>query len=490
MKRVQFLSRMKAGAMASIALGLLLLYSCADHYDGKESWSSSVRNTTLASPSASSISVAKSSDGSSWIITWPVVYGAGGYEYSLYDVSDPSNPVVVDSTENAIVDGCSVELARAEDTNYKFVIRTLGNEGLNNAAAAESTEITFSSFTATFATIPSGTDLYEYFNENPLPADSAGVELCIDLESGGTYTISKTVDFVGSWVTLRCTNKNDRPTITLGEGASISTSAGMTLKNLILDCSASASAVIAMSKTPVDTIMNAAGGSNSYYDILNPVYLTNCDFEGVSGNFVYDNNVKYCLSSLIIDKCKVHLTSAGDAISGQAIFYFKAGFANTLTVKNSSFWNTGSSDAKYFVQYNNSARCDRAGYAYNYINYISNTFYNVAKAGQWGNYSGFSGRATSQWTVTKNIWVDCGSAQIARRILGGRTASTYTNGCTFNYNTYWFGGAAETGNETYDASGTQLATDPALKDPANGDLTPGGSEQLSNQTGDPRWLAE
>ncbi len=489
MKRIQFLSRMKAGAMAGIALGLLVLYSCADHYDGNETWSSSVRNSTLTSPPAGDITVTKSSDGSSWLITWPVVYGAGGYEYSLYDVSDPSNPVVVDSIKNAVVDGCSVELARVEDTNYKFVIRTLGNEGLNNVAATEATEITFSSFTATFAAIPSGTDLAAYFEENPLPSDSAGIELCIDLESGGTYTISKAVDFSGNWVTLRCTNKNNRPTVTLGEEASICTSAGMTLKNLILDCSASSNPVIAMSKTPVDSIMNAAGGSNSYYDILEPVYLVNCDFKGVNGNLIYDNNVKYCLSTLIVDNCNVHLTSA-DAVSGQAIFYFKAGFANTLTIKNCSFWNTGTSDAKYFVQYNNSARCDRAGYAYNYINYISNTFYNVVKKGQWGNYSGFAGRATSQWTVTKNIWVDCGSKQIARRILGGRTASTYTNGCTFNYNTYWFDGAAETDNETYDASGTQLTTDPALKDPVNGDLTPTGSEQLSNQTGDPRWLAE
>ncbi|MBR7066349.1 MAG: DUF5123 domain-containing protein, partial [Prevotella sp.] len=129
-------------------------------------------------------------------------------------------------------------------------------------------------------------------------------------------------------------------------------------------------------------------------------------------------------------------------------------------------------------------RCDRADFASNSINYENNTFYNVAKTGQWGNYSGFAGRNTSYWRMIKNIFVDCGNGQIARRYLGGRGDQATA---TFELNTYWFNGAAEdTGN--YDNSGTALASDPQFKDAENADFTVQGADQIANKTGDPRWL--
>ena len=33
-----------------------------------------------------------------------------------------------------------------------------------------------------------------------------------------------------------------------------------------------------------------------------------------------------------------------------------------------------------------------------------------------------------------------------------------------------------------------LQTDPAFVDPANGDFTPTGAEQVAKKTGDPRWF--
>ena len=121
-------SGLLAGAAALLTLG------CADHYDGDESWAPQVQNATLQSPSASDIKVVASPDGSSMTISWPVVYGAGGYAIALYNVNDPNSPLLV---KTDTIDGCSVTTSREEDTNYSLTLRTLGNQKYNNQAAAE-----------------------------------------------------------------------------------------------------------------------------------------------------------------------------------------------------------------------------------------------------------------------------------------------------------------------------------------------------------------
>lgn len=183
---------------------------------------------------------------------------------------------------------------------------------------------------------------------------------------------------------------------------------------------------------------------------------------------------------MLVDNCLVSLNAASKKT---VIDFSTGGFVNNLTIKNSTFYNKGA-DQDYFVRYTNAGRCDRAGFETNSITYENNTFYNVAKEGQWGNYSGFAGRGTSYWTMTKNIFVDCGSGQVARRYLGGRQNQATA---TFAYNTYWFGGAAED-TSGYDTSETILASDPLFKDAANADFTVQGEAQITNKTGDPRWL--
>ena len=132
-----FLSlRRKAYALMPIAAGVMLLASCAqDGFDDDERWQSDVRNTTLQSPTADNITIEASTDGSQTIITWPVVYGAGGYICSVYDVSNPDAPVAVDAVADSLVDGTRLVVTRAEDTNYQFAITTAGNEELNNKTA-------------------------------------------------------------------------------------------------------------------------------------------------------------------------------------------------------------------------------------------------------------------------------------------------------------------------------------------------------------------
>ena len=84
---------------------VLLVTSCVDGFKENEVFSSDVRNTTLQSPDSIVFTPSTAND-TLITISWPVVFGAGGYQVSFYKVDDPANPVVV-GTENQVVDGCS-----------------------------------------------------------------------------------------------------------------------------------------------------------------------------------------------------------------------------------------------------------------------------------------------------------------------------------------------------------------------------------------------
>lgn len=484
MKKKHLSYRGKIWAMLAFIAGSLMFTSCAQDGFDDETWKSDVTNSTLSSPSVSDITITASADGSKTEISWPVVYGAGGYICSVYDVTDAANPVAVDSVENELIDGCSLAVTREEDKNYMFSIKTAGNEELNNTEAATATEVTFTSFTETFMTIPAGSDLTEWFAANPVPVDSVGVELCYDLEAGGSYTMSGAVDFYNHQVTLRTTSPSNPAKITFsGTDVSFKTATAMTLKYLDIDCSASTDALIELTDSLDSSIQGIQSGTQAYYDITGNIVINGCDIEGVNGRLIYDGNIKYCVNNVIINNSTVHLTTTSD-FSSAAVIHFRSGFADNLTIQNSTFWNTGDSDVSYFVQYSNSCRNDRGGYASNSVNYYNCTFYKVAYSGQWGNYSGFAGRSTSYWNMTYCIFVDCGSGQIARRFLAGRTNQSTA---TFRSNTYMYDGAF-VDQSGYDNSGTAIEEDPGFADPTNGDFTVSNATHISAGAGDPRWL--
>ena len=183
----------------------LFLASCADTYDGDDTFESSVKNATLESPKEADISIEPSTDGSSMTISWPVVYGAGGYEFKLLNAGDESSPLV-----SKVVDGCKVTVNREEDMNYKIVIRTLGNTSLNNTEATNGTAKAYSTFTESYAKIPVG-DIYAYFQTNPIP-ETATDELNYDLEPNGQYTLSQPLGFNYHKVVLRTTDKDSHAT--------------------------------------------------------------------------------------------------------------------------------------------------------------------------------------------------------------------------------------------------------------------------------------
>lgn len=490
MKKNHLSLRRKAYALMSFAAGVTLFASCAqDGFDEDERWQSSVTNSTLESPAADKISISASADGSQTIISWPVVPGAGGYLCSFYDVSDPENPEVINGVKDSLIDACTFVAPRTEDTNYKFTVQTAGNAELNNTGASNATAVEFNSFTETYMSIPAGSDIATWFEQNPIPDDAAGKELCFDLEEGAEYTLSKSVDFFNKQVTLRTTNKTNRAKVRLVGAASFRTSTGLTLKYIEFNCSEGTEPLIALSETPDESIKGATG-KGDYYNIMKPIAINGCLVDNVKGSLFYDGGKKYCVGNLLIDNSVIHFATVTDETAkpeDDAYISAYAGHINNFTMQNSTMWNSSTNMAKYMLRYNNSGRCDRAGYSADYVNFKNNTLYNIS-SDQLCNYGGLAGRETSNFTVTDNIFVDCSNKTVARRIVGGRLGSAKAN---FANNTYMFNNEFESVDGSvagYDDSGTAIEEDPQFANPTEGDFTVGGGAQLSKMTGDPRWL--
>lgn len=221
---------------------------------------------------------------------------------------------------------------------------------------------------------------------------------------------------------------------------------------------------------------------NDYYR-FNEVTLKGLHIDGIKNSLFYDSNLKCCVVKFTIDDCVLALET--ESVKNDAFISFQGGGVKDFTVKNSTIYGNGSG-AKYFVRYNNSARIDRFGFEtseHTTVNYDSNTFYKV-NTGNWANYAGICNY--TQYSVIKNIWMDCGDGAIARRILGNGRLGTDAS-AVFDRNTYLMERTpADQGD--YDQSGTILTTDPGFKKPDEGDFTLCAySDQASECTGDPRW---
>ena len=314
-------------------------------------------------------------------------------------------------------------------------------------------------------------------------------------KAGSTVYVDKKLNIIG--------DESDPATLELGMKGFVIKDA-LDMENMIIDAATNAEPFIALSAEPNEELLGANNGSD-YYNIMDPVILRNLTITGVKGKLIYDNNKKYALDNLLIENCIVQLRTPKD--KKETVIYMQGGGIRMLEVNTSTFYQKGQGDNDYFVRYNNSARLDRMGYntdmeAEDFVPegfiYESNTFYKVAYEGQWGNYSGFNGQKFTSFTVNKNIWVDCGSGQIARRMLGSRGAEFYEV-CEFDQNTYIYNGTAETEGTmkngepvgTYDLSGTAITKVPTFKQVATGDFTLDANDvQNKQQTGDPRWFAE
>ena len=288
MKKNHFFTYSKMCVLALTGASALFLASCAGDGFSDESFQSGngVTNTKLTTPTIEEITIEVSTDGSKQTISWPVVNGAGGYKAVL--VNTTTNEVLVDS----IIDNLSFATSREEDTNYKLTLQVLGNTKLGNTDG-DVVDKTFSSFTASYAQIPAGVDLYQYFQSNPIPDDQTD-ELNYDLAAGGKYTLSGQLGFNYHKVCLRSTDKGNPATIEIGDNASFVASNNFSLKYLNIDVKASvenARPVIELYnyETAPDGILEKP---KNYY-IIPAVNIIGCKLTNVIGNIIYDNNKSY-----------------------------------------------------------------------------------------------------------------------------------------------------------------------------------------------------
>ena len=489
------------GSGLLLGAATLLTTSCAtDGYDDDERFDNGVSGQVLASPSAESITITPSADGKTQTITWPVVMGAGGYLFSFYDVTNPNEPIVKDS----LVDGCSVTVKREEDMYYRVDLRAKGSAKSNTSDASEATQKEFSTYTPTFKTIPAGTELKAWFEANPTPGDSIGVNLNYDLEAGGQYTLDGTLDFNVQAVTLRSNSKTNPATINFTGEACITFAAPFNMKYMNVDCtqqviSSTNHGIFAFSKDP--SAAPTGTDIDAKYKWANPliekpVTFASSTFKNVRSYFFWDNQQAVCAMTMLVDNCVVQLAPE-KAFGGGVFWTNKGGHVNELYITNSTFYELpdNEGDYKYFYQAGmvsgEEIYADK-NVATNTVSYTNSTFYHVAwNNGQWGNYNRMGGRACSHWIMTDCIFVDCSTGGgVARRFLHGKKNQTYV---TFANNTYMkadgtFQDITDDGSHDYDTSGTTIEQDPQFANPAAGDFHISGATQVARRTGDPRWL--
>ncbi len=452
----------------------LLALSCADHYDGDESWSPQVKNATLTSPDATKFSVTSSADGSTMTIAWPVVYGAGGYSVALYNINDPQAPILVKSDT---IDGCSFSVDRAEDTNYSLTVRTLGNQKYNNQTATAGTEYKFTTFLPTYAEIPEG-DLKAWFDANPIPADSTS-HLCYDLVPGGNYTVSGKIDLGGHQVTLRSKSQASNANIVMGAGSYFDTYAGFTLKYLNINAEATNKPLIYFSDEPSESIKNLIA-EKGYYFIMDPVVVQGCKIENLGSCIMSSNGPKYDVRVVSINNSVVELNKTLATASNAAVIYIKTGFISDFTIKNSTVYSKEKTDC-FFIQHGGRPK-DVSDEEQRFVSIINCTLVNIAYGKNFCDYH--NGQKTYSYTLTNTIIEDCGKPNFITGLNKGQGSDNPT--WDVNNNTCWRDGADASASQTgIKNPGMWLTNDPEI-DAATGDFEPAAPQQEAGQ-GDPRW---
>jgi len=472
----------KPCGLALVMAGALMVASCAEDGFDDESFvpGGGVKNTQLETPSADSIKVTPSTDGAKQTISWPVVYGAGTYHAVLTNLD--TDEVLVDT----IIDGLSFAAAREDETNYKVTLIAMGNTDLGNTDGETVTKL-YNTFAPSYAAIPSGTDLNEYFAANPIPEDSLGVEMIYDLEGGGAYTVSDFLDFGDQTVTLRSTQKNNKPDVTYTAATSvIGGNGGVQLKYLDIDATATEKGILCTSGTISDSI--AANKLGNYYDLQNSYAINTCNISNLRGYIYNDNSQGYLTRYLTIYNSVIQTATEkmGSATTAPILIDCK-GFIEYLTINKTTLYNTSETNATYAIRYQGRPKdlLSKDATMVQSVTIQSSTFYNIAKGTNFANYRQ-SGQETNRFVVTDFIEVDCGrKGQFVRRLVGGQMNAKDSR--TFGNNTYWYEGEASE-ESSYDTSGTILTTDPGFADAAGGDFTVSGADQIAYQTGDPRWL--
>lgn len=378
MNKNHFFARRGTGSLAMAALATLFLSSCAiDGFDDDEKFDIGVTGQQLVSPelSDSCFSTRVGADGSEKVlVSWKVVYGAGGYECKVYNVNDPSNPLVV---ANDTVDGASFSFDKAEDTDYQVCVRTLGNAAKQNLDAADATQHAYSTMIPA-QLVPSGVDIAEYISAH---FKNTNDEQAFELAAGGSYTLKSPLDFGMHKISLRG-NRLSRPVVTYGEGGVLETSAQLKVKFINFDCTNASNkeAVITMSENPSSEAAATVKGVNAaknkdaagnpqpanVYVVTDPIIIQECAFKNVPCEFFCVGQHPWGISDFRINNCVIQMNATGEKYSNGSFisayshayagpdgkdFYF--GNIKNITISNSTIYNIVDNSKNYFVRFNN-----------------------------------------------------------------------------------------------------------------------------------------
>lgn len=516
MKKTSFLMKKKVSFLWLLASAFLVI-GCAEGYESPKDFDLGVRNTQVETPIQDSISFKVSTDGATATVSWPTVPGAGGHEVTFMNVDDPENPYIVDDYDGKIVDGSKFVVSVTEDSKYKMYMRTLGNKDYNNTDDTETHEYSFTTLVPSVATIPSGTDIAEYFQEHQL--DSNSVEVAVDLEPNGEYTLSDKVDFSHHHLTFRG-DKIHRPVVHITGNGHFETYSTLKVKYINFDMTESTfGGFIAMTKDNLpDSIKTQNLGRyfrngsviNNIYMVESPIYIAHCWFKNLPHAMLYDNGVGVAYWYFTVSDCIVQMNNVTKSSVGFINLYSAGRNVKNITFENSTIYNIADNASACFIRYNVSASNSdplkvfgNLTAEYNSQNWkfthttFAKCYYSDATHSGWrwanNNYVG----SAYNLNIDHTIFYNC--AQLYRINGGSRT---------FRFNFFWNDGTddqnrnrsmKDTGGapfaSEYDPgfgggdNAAQIAKELDFSLPNGGvDFTPSEYQIVVNRGGDPRWL--
>lgn len=500
---------------------VLLLGSCAQGYESPNGFDVGVNNQQLQTPYADSIRFVVSTDGKTATITWPLVYGAKGYEATFVNVDNPDSIYVIDNFSNTLVDGTKMKVSVAEDSKYKLTLRVLGDPKRGNTDDPDSIVAHFSTLVPSVLTIPTNHDIYTYLRDSLLLRDSLfghhPTEVAIDLEPNGIYTMSDQFDFGGQKLTFRG-DKIKRPTINMIGNGGFKTYSGLILKFINFDFNgvdlsgnpgiSTCPSLISMSNTNLPT--SILSQNLGYIDkngslikniniVVDPIYIEKCWFKDMPNAMLYDNGVDCAYWKFTITDCIVQMKNTGT--SPFVNLQTKGRAVKNILINNSTLFNTGDCGA-YFMRYANSSNSNpqkifgtaNSEMSSTSITFSQATFSKTYNKGQFANNFNGTGLKVN---VDHCIFYDC--YQVARRAfdLAGSSKDYKVN--------FWY---AVTNPDVTEAArkdnyGTPFAAvyDPQFNGNVNQSLnfslpnagvnfTPAEYQIVVNKGGDLRWITK
>lgn len=500
-----------------IVVSMVMLGSCAEGYETTSTSDLGVRNTQMETPIQDSISFKVSADGKTATVSWPTVAGANGHEVTFMNVDDPDNPVIIDGYEKKIVDGSKFTISVAEDSKYQMLIRTLGNKDFGNKDDEVTHTYNFTTLVPSVATIPSGSDITQFFQENPL--DSNSVEVAVELEAGGEYTMTGRVDFCHHKLTFRG-DKVRRPVVRMIGDGHFETYSTLKVKFINFDMTEStAGGFVAISKDNLPDSIKTENRGNYWrgssqikgiYMVEDPIYIADCWFKNLPHAMLYHNNINCAFWYFTLSNCIVQMNNTTKSNIGFINLYDSGANGKSvknITIERSTIYNIADNGSACFIRYGNESNsnpekvfgnitADYNSHTWTFTrSTLAKCYYDDTSHSGWRFCNNVRVSTAFTLNIDHTIFYNC--AQLYRMNGGSRT---------FRFNFFWNDGNDDKSrnNSMKDSGNAPFASeyDPCfggnnaaqLKEldfsqPNGGvNFTPNEYEIVANRGGDPRWL--